>query len=199
MASLAALVAATIVLVAIPGPNVALIVANSLAYGFRAGALTVLGTTLGVGLQLVLVVLGMAVLLESAAGALTWIRWAGVAYLVWLGVTTWRRAPARTEAVPLRPVVFWRGCLVAAANPKTLLFSAAFLPQFVAPGPGESARLALAAAVFLGVLGAGDLLWAAFAGAARPLLGRVDAVRNRIIGALLVVAGIGLAWARRGA
>ena len=198
MASLAALVVATAVLVAIPGPNVALIVANSLAHGFRAGALTVLGTTLGVGLQLILVVLGMVLLLESAAGALAWIRWAGVAYLLWLGVATWRRAPARTDETPARPVVFWRGCLVAALNPKTLLFNAAFLPQFVAPGPGESVRLALAAFVFLGVLGAGDLLWAAFAGAARPLLGRVATMRNRITGALLVAAGIGLAWARRG-
>ena len=78
MDMLVALIVATSILVIIPGPNVALIVANSLQHGFRMGAMTALGTTVGVALQLAIVVGGMAALVELAAGALTWIRWAGV-------------------------------------------------------------------------------------------------------------------------
>ena len=84
-----ALIAATAILILIPGPNVALIVANSLKYGYRHGFVTVLGTTLGVGLQLMIVIGGFAVLIDMAATALTWVRWLGVAYLIYLGIRTW--------------------------------------------------------------------------------------------------------------
>ena len=117
IANLMALAAATAILVAIPGPNVALIVATSLSHGLRSGVTTVLGTTLGVALQLVLVVLGMAAVVEYAAGTLAWIRWAGVVYLVYLGIRTWRLQPSDAPEPP-RPAVFWRGCLIAALNPK---------------------------------------------------------------------------------
>lgn len=196
MANFLALIAATVVLVSIPGPNVALIVANSLRDGLRAGCVTVFGTTLGVALQLGLVVLGMAALIELAADLLTWVKWAGVIYLVWLGVQTWRAPAADLEAVTAQPAVFWRACLIAAANPKTLLFNAAFLPQFVGP-VASTAQLMLVATVFLGVLMLGDLLWALFAHAARPLLHRVRRLCNRVTGAFLILAGIGLAISRR--
>ena len=84
-----ALVAATVILLLIPGPNVAIIVATSLRDGLRYGLITALGTTAGLALQLVLVVGGMAALIEVAATALTWIKWAGVIYLLWLGIRTW--------------------------------------------------------------------------------------------------------------
>ncbi|MDA0705221.1 MAG: LysE family transporter [Proteobacteria bacterium] len=72
MDKLIALSAATLILAAIPGPNVALIVANSVRYGFRMGVITVFGTTLGVAVQLCIVLLGLAALIEIAADALTW-------------------------------------------------------------------------------------------------------------------------------
>ena len=71
MENIIALVAATIVLILIPGPNVALIVANSLRHGMRIGIITSLGTTVGIALQLLVVVLGMAALIELVADALT--------------------------------------------------------------------------------------------------------------------------------
>lgn len=197
MANLLALAVATAVLVMIPGPNVALIVANSLRYGTRIGAVTVFGTTLGVALQLLMVVFGMAVLIEYVADALTWVRWVGVAYLVWLGIRTWNEPPKDLGAVVAAPVMFWRGCLVAAINPKTLLFNAAFLPQFVGATESAMIDLALVAAVFLGVLLVGDLLWALFASSARRVLEKHSAIRNRITGGFLVAAGIGLALSRR--
>ena len=193
MNSLLALVVATAVLVVIPGPNVALIVANSLKFGFRMGVVTVLGTTAGLAVQLALVVAGMVAVIQVAADALTWIRWAGVVYLVWLGVRTWRAPASDLSEVRAAPVMFWRGCLLAAVNPKTLLFNAAFIPQFT----GVSTSLVTAATVFLAVVFIGDVLWAAFATSARRLLGRYAVWRNRLTGALLAAAGIGLALSRR--
>ena len=196
-ASLAALVVATAILVAIPGPNVALIVANSLKYGFRMGAATVLGTTAGVALQLVLVVGGLATFITLAANALGWIRWFGVAYLLYLGLRTWREPPADLARIGAAPAMFWRGCLIAVSNPKTLLFNAAFIPQFVGDGDAAVMQLAIVALVFLSVLLAGDILWAAFASSARGALLRYSSARNKLTGAFLVAAGIGLALAHR--
>ncbi|MDJ0813032.1 MAG: LysE family translocator [Woeseiaceae bacterium] len=197
MANLIALAVATAILVAIPGPNVALIVANSIRHGFRAGATTALGVTFGNAIQLLLVVLGMAAVIQFAADALSWIRWAGVAYLVYLGIRTWNEPADDLGLIRAAPAVFWRAVLIAAINPKTLLFIAAFLPQFVVVDGGPAGQPATVAAVFLAVLLAGDVVWAASAGSARRLLGRYSAARNRITGGFLVAAGIGLALARR--
>ena len=197
MANLAALIVATAILVAIPGPNVALIVANSLRDGFRAGATTAIGVTCGNAVQLLLVVLGMAAVINYAAGALTWIRWAGVAYLVYLGIKTWNEPADDLSRVAPKPAVFWRAVIIAAINPKTLLFIAAFLPQFVVVDAGLAGHPATIAVVFLAVLLAGDLLWALTADSAKRYLDRFSKARNRITGGFLVAAGVGLALARR--
>ena len=196
MTSLVALVVATSILVMIPGPNVALIVANSLSYGFRMGAVTVLGTTAGVALQLALVTAGLAVAIDTTAEALTWIRWVGVGYLVWLGVRSWRASDDELAFVAAGPRLLTQGILLAALNPKTLLFIAAFIPQFV-PGEATAADMTLVALVFLLVVLLGDLLWAVFASSAARLLGRGLRWRNRLTGAFLMVAGLGLALAHR--
>jgi threonine/homoserine/homoserine lactone efflux protein len=197
VANLLALAVATAILVMIPGPNVALIVANSIRYGFRMGATTALGVTCGNAVQLVLVVLGMTAIIELAAEALTWIRWAGVAYLVYLGIRTWNTPTDDLAAVKAAPAVFSRAVVIAAINPKTLLFIAAFLPQFVVLDVGIVGHPATIAVVFLAVLLVGDLVWAAMAGSARQLLNRFAAARNRVTGAFLVAAGVGLALSRR--
>lgn len=197
MTNLIALAIATGILVMIPGPNVALIVANSIRYGFRMGAMAVLGTTAGVALQMLAVVLGLAAIIELAAEALIWVRWLGVAYLIYLGIRTWKEPADDLSNVTVAPAMFWRGCMIAAINPKTLLFNAAFVPQFIVADGGASGQLAVVAAVFLAVLLAGDLLWALTAGSARQLLSRFSGARNRVTGGFLIVAGIGLALSRR--
>jgi threonine/homoserine/homoserine lactone efflux protein len=197
VANLIALSVATAILVMIPGPNVALIVANSIRYGFRMGATTALGVTCGNAIQLVLVVVGMAAVIELAAEALTWIRWAGVAYLIYLGIRTWNEPAEDLSAVKAEPAVFWRAVIIAAINPKTLLFIAAFLPQFVAVDVGIMGHPITVAAVFMAVLLMGDLVWAFLAGSARDLLDRFANARNRITGGFLVAAGAGLALSRR--
>ena len=88
-----ALIAATTVLILIPGPNAALIVATSLSHGLRFGIITVVGTTIGIMLQLIMVVGGVAAIVDTAASALTWIKWLGVAYLLFLGIRTWFESP----------------------------------------------------------------------------------------------------------
>ncbi len=135
-----AFVAATAVLVVIPGPNVALVVANSVAYGRRFGLVTAAGTTSAALLpQLAFITLGMTGSLILAGRFFDWVRWAGVAYLAYLGVTAWR-APVLdlTQVVPeprSARAIFARGVLVSLTNPKSLLCHGAFFPQFITPGP----------------------------------------------------------------
>ncbi|MBW4710321.1 LysE family translocator [Roseobacter sp. YSTF-M11] len=193
------LAGATAALVAIPGPNVALFVANTLAYGARYGCATVLGTTLGVALQLAVVVLGLSAVIQVAANAMFWLKWAGVAYLIYLGLRAWRQGAeefdqARAPGGSMRSL-FWQGLFLAMANPKTLIFIAAFLPQFTGTAPTTD-RLVLVAVIYIFVVFAGDLLWVATARIASPLVARLGRLRHRLTGVLFLGSGIGLAMAR---
>jgi threonine/homoserine/homoserine lactone efflux protein len=196
-----AYILACIVLIVIPGPNVALIVANSVAHGARFGLLTVAGTSSAVVVQLSLTVLGATAVLNFLAASFDWLRWLGVVYLVWLGVAAWR-APA-VDLARVGPqarsarLIFARGFLVGLTNPKTLLFYGAFLPQFITPGPTAPDQLLLLAVTFLVVAVVLDSAWALLAGRLRGLLLAHVRLRNRLTGGLLVGAGLGLALARR--
>lgn len=132
-----AFVAAALALMLMPGPNVALIVANSVAHGPRYGLLTVAGTSSAMVVQLAVTALGMASLLTVMGHAFEWLRWIGVAYLLWLAVQAWRAPEEDLSQVPAQPksrtAIWLRGVLVSLTNPKTLLFYGAFLPQFIAP------------------------------------------------------------------
>ena len=198
-AAVLTLIGASALLVAIPGPNVALIIANTMAHGLRFGVATVFGTTIGVALQLAVVVFGLAVLLELASTVFIWLKWAGVAYLLYLGITSWRQGidelqDASATQRPLR-TVFWQGILLAIVNPKTLLFNAAFLPQFVSAQSGP-ASLMLAAGLYLTVILLGDLVWAISAESAKPAIAKLGRLRHKLTGCLFFGSGIGLALAR---
>lgn len=186
----AAFILASALLILVPGPNVALIVSHSLAHGLRYGLLTVAATTSVQIIPLSLVALGMSAALALMADWFEWLRWIGVVYLIALGVCTWR-APNdhridQSREFRMGRIVFLRGLLVAATNPKTLLFYGAFLPQFV-----------VLSVTFLVIALSGDSLWAIAAGRARFLLARSVRIRNWISGAVLIGAGLGLAFARR--
>ena len=196
-----AFVAATAILMLIPGPNVALIVANSIAHGARYGLLTVAGTTAAMVVQLGVTALGMTALLGDLARAFEILRWIGVGYLFWLGFNAWR-APAadltKTAPQPRSPkAIFLRGFLVSLTNPKTLLFYAAFFPQFIDPGAGFAPQIALLAGTFLAVAMIVDGGWAVLAARFRGLLAVNGRLRNRLTGGLLMGAGLGLALARK--
>jgi threonine/homoserine/homoserine lactone efflux protein len=188
-------VAASIVLMLIPGPNVALIVANSVGQGTRAGLLTVAGTASAMALQLLAVGLGLAGLLGTLGHAFDWIRWLGVLYLLALGIRQWLTTPAPLTQPPSRQRVWRRAFLVSLSNPKTLLFYGAFFPQFLSPHANAAAQAATLCATFLLVAITIDSLWALAAGRARGLLGR-HRWHNRASGAVLIGAGLGLALQR---
>ncbi len=196
-----AFIAATSLLMAIPGPNMALIVANSVAYGTRFGLLTLAGTASAMVVQLALVTLGMAAVLGTVGAWLEWLRWAGVAYLIFLGARQWRAAPVDLTRTAPQPrsarAIYLRGLLVSLTNPKTLLFLGAFFPQFISPEHAIAPQLAVLSVTFVVLALVLDSLWAVLAGRARGFLAARGRLRNRVSGGLLIGAGVGLALARR--
>jgi len=191
-------VGAVIVLMLVPGPNVALITATSMARGVRAGLVTVAGTSTAMVLQLILVAAGLSAMFSATAAMLEWIRWAGVAYLLYLAVRTWRAPPFDINATqPDVSRTFWRGCLVSLTNPKTLLFYGAFFPQFIDQSQPMAPQLALLAATFLVIAVLIDSLWALAASQIRRVLAGRRHAPNRIAAVLYTISGLGLALARK--
>jgi homoserine/homoserine lactone efflux protein len=193
--------AASALLILIPGPNVSLIVANAIAHGTRYGLLTVAGTTAAIVVQLALTVYGMTAVLQVLADWFDVIRWAGVLYLLVLGIRAWRAPPVSLTATSAQPrsvrTIALRGFAISLTNPKTLLFYSAFFPQFIAPDRPVGPQLALLSLTFLVIAGSLDSVWALAAGRARRLLAVRGRLRNRLTGGLLIGAGIGLAFAHR--
>src|SRR5581483_2728471 len=124
----------TVVLFLTPGPIVTLIIATAARSGTRAALLTVAGASTGNAVLLALIALGLGWILQTSAMLFEIMRWAGAAYLIFLGIQAWRHARvAAAIAAPPAHVHARRGFLVAMTNPKTIAFFTAFLPQFVDP------------------------------------------------------------------
>lgn len=192
---------ATAILILIPGPIVALIVSNSVAYGTRYGLLTILGSGLAMVLHMIVITFGMSAALGALGHWFELLRWLGVAYLVYLGIQA-LRAPAvdltqvRPQPKSARNIVF-RGFLVALSNPKPLAFYGAFFPQFISPDLALARQLAVLCITFVVIGVSIDSLWAFLAGRLRRLLAVHGKWRNRITGGLLIGAGAGLAMVRK--
>ena len=191
-------VVATVALVLVPGPNVALIVGNSLAGGTRLGLASILGTASAALIQIGATVFGLALLLASTAPVFAWLRWLGVVYLLILGLRAWFAVPESHRSGPAprsarRAVA--TGFAVSLTNPKTLLFNGAFLPQFVDPQGDAGAQLLLLGATFLVVSATLDCGWAVLAGRFGGLVALRPRLRNRLMGGALVGAACGLALA----
>jgi threonine/homoserine/homoserine lactone efflux protein len=143
---------ASLVLIAIPGPDQALIVRNALVGGRAAGVRTMLGGASGLLLHSTAAVLGLSALLAASATAYTSLKVAGVAYLLYLGVRMLRAAGAEADgAEPRGSRPFTQGLLSNAMNPKCALFFLTFLPQFL-PDHGPRLPTAVALAVVFEVL-----------------------------------------------
>lgn len=144
----------SLVVVISPGPGALLTVAAGLSGGARAAAVTALGCTLGIVPHLLAAVTGLAALLHASATAFDVLRYAGVAYLLYMGWATWR-SPAALEVRADAPARSTRGriaeaMLVNLLNPKLSLFFLTFLPQFIAPGEAQPAeRMAQLSLVFM--------------------------------------------------
>lgn len=159
---LPAFLIACVVVVLTPGVDAFLLLRTSMRSGTRAGLWTLAGIHTASAVQVGLVISGLGVVLARYPVVLTALRWIGAAYLLYLAVTIahglLRRgtvADEPVEAVADRP--FRRGFLTNITNPKMLLFSLAFLPQFIGAGQ-PTAQLALLAVVFLGLAAVWELL-----------------------------------------
>src|ERR687896_1019972 len=129
-----AYVLACAVITLIPGPTVTVIIANSLAHGPRAGLLNVAGTQLGLGLMMAILVVGLSSVIAAMGWLFDWLRWAGAAYLIWIGWQLLRSPEAIAEARSFpapRGGFFLQGFFVVVANPQGLPWFGAFIPQFV--------------------------------------------------------------------
>ena len=189
--------AAVIMLMLVPGPNVALIVANSVSHGVRAGLMTVGGTAAAQALSLALVSAGLTALLAGLGAWFGWLRWVGAAYLIWLGIRQWRAAPPdlAVKAQP-RAALFAQAFLVSLVNPKTLIFYGAFFPQFIVLERPVMPQAALLSVVFLAIALVIDSGWALAASRVLPLLAGRGKLTGRLAGGILVGAGAVLALLR---
>ena len=193
-----------------PGADMALVTRNAASQGFKAGAAAALGVGAGCWVHIAAAALGLSALLAGSTIAFGLLRWAGAAYLLWLGWSLLRqRQPlpqdtklSGTEASRSTWVrMFAQGFLTNALNPKVALFFLAFVPQFIRPDASERtlAFIALgtvfvvnATLVNLGIAWAASALRQRLDG--RPALRRAGDWLNRGVGGLFVLLGLRLAW-----
>jgi len=210
---LALFVVAGIALNLTPGPDVLYIVTNALRSGARAGIVAALGITAGCFAHILAAALGVSALMAASATAFTLLKWAGAAYLVWVGLRMLLApAPAQSKSFAMNLVadnadrasakalkrVFFQGFWTNALNPKVALFFLAFVPQFIAPGVEHKAL----AFLLLGLLFNFNALWVniAWAGAAAWMAGRMTSVQQamhwleRAAGLMFIGFGLKLAF-----
>ncbi len=193
-------------LIIVPGPSVLFVVSRAVTLGRRAALLTVAGNAAGVYAQLLFVAAGLGVIVERSVLAFSILKFAGAAYLVWLGVQAIRRrrelATVLDASGTVRSVrsVFLEGFIVGVANPKAIVFFAAILPQFVhAGGAPAGVQMAVLGVVFVVIALISDSLWGMAAGTARQWLARSPRRLARLGGTGgLVMIGLGVSIAVSG-
>ena len=192
-------VGAVLVLALTPGPALFYILATSVAQGTRSGLVSVLGIATGTFVHVLLAVFGLTLLLASSAAVFQLVKYAGVVYLVALGVYVLTR-PKREEVVvserPARDLwrVYSHAVMGNVLNPKVGIFFLAFFPQFVGPGRGEPAlQFLILGVVLIGVVLVTDTLFALTAGAVTRLLRRQSGQSRwpQIVGGLTYI-GLGI-------
>lgn len=193
-ASIGVFVLASLLLAVSPGPAVLYIVSRGVSGGQRAGVVSALGIATGGLLHVTAAVLGISALVAASARAFTIIKWAGAAYLIYLGVRTWRSAGADVErwrAASTRRV-FADAVVVNALNPKAAVFFLAFLPQFVDPARGSAvAQTLVLGAIFIVVAFVSDTIYGLGSGWVSERIAVNGRTLRRIGGVTMVGLGIG--------
>ena len=205
--SLAAFAVVSFVLIVIPGPSVMFVVGRALSLGRRAALVTVAGNATGFYVQVVLVAVGLGAIVERSVAAFTLVKLVGAAYLVFLGVQaivhrSVNAGPSIGEAAVVNHrSLFIDGFVVGVANPKTIIFFAATLPQFVDRGAAPAGVQMLALGVlFAAIALVSDSVWGLAAGTARTWF--VNSPRRLEMvsaagGVAIVGLGVRLAFTRR--
>ena len=194
--------AASIVLLVIPGPTVLLVVSYALGQGWKAAFPMAVGVALGDFTAMTLSMLGVGALLAASATVFTTVKWAGAAYLIWLGIKLFRaggtlHASARHDKVhPARMLV--HAWLVTALNPKSITIFVAFLPQFLSPHRDFLTQMLVFESTFLVLAFLNAFAYALLATRARRFFSSERALRifNRAGGTLLIGAGVATASMR---
>ena len=200
---LAGFLAVALVVVVTPGPDMALVLRNTLAGGRIAGIATSAGTCSGLVVHALAAALGLSALLLASSRAFTVVKLVGAGYLVFLGLRTFLRAggsePDRADAGSMRPWAAYRqGLMTNVLNPKVALFFVSLLPQFVQAGEGFVWRLLLLAGLFIAI----GLVWLTAYTFALHSVGRflrrgsIRTAIERVTGAVLLALGLRLAFDR---
>ncbi len=201
-----AFAATALIVVVIPGPSVLFVVARALANGRRVAVLTVVGNALGEYVQVVAVAFGIGALAERSVLAFTVLKVVGGGYLIYLGIKTFRarRSVAAALSAPVEARSdarsFLQGWIVGVTNPKTVVFLAAILPQFVSAGAGNvPAQILVLGLIFAAMAIVSDTAWAFAAGGVRSwfsrspkrleMVGGTGGLAIMAIGAGLLVTG----------
>ncbi len=200
-----AFTAAAAVLLAIPGPTVLLVISYALGHGRRVGLSTVVGVALGDLTAMTASVLGLGALLATSAALFTVLKWAGAAYLVYLGLNLWRAPVGDLGAAAPAPAVAGTGRVilhsyaVTALNPKSIFFFVAFLPQFLDGAVPLAPQQIAMVATFVTMATLNAALYALMASAARQGIRHPGVQRaiNRTGGSLLIGAGLATVLWRR--
>jgi threonine/homoserine/homoserine lactone efflux protein len=196
-----AFVAACIALALLPGPVVTLMIANGLRYGTRAALTNILGVQVGLAIVIGIVAVGLTSLMATMGYWFDWVRFAGAAYLVWLGIRLIRFPVegVKTDAPPPPPRggFFLQGFVVLLSNPKVLVFFGAFIPQFIDINKDHFSQVTLLGVTFMVIAGMTDALYALLAGRVRTLFSaRRTRLVSRVSGGFMIGGGIWLALTR---
>lgn len=188
----------------IPGPAVLLVLGRAMTGGRRVGMATGLGIACGDLLHTLMATIGLSAVLMTSALAFSIVKYAGVAYLLYLGVRAFLEKSGDLEIAPARlidaPLAFRQAVLAELLNPKTALFFLAFLPQFVDPNHGPVAQLATLGLVFAGMSAVYTALIAVAAGSIGQWLKRHRGIgrwQGRVIGTIYLALGVRLALQER--
>ena len=195
-----AFVAACIALALLPGPVVTLVIANGLRHGTRAALINMAGVQAGLAIVIGIVAVGLTSLMATMGYWFDWVRFAGAAYLVWLGIKLiWSPVEGVNADAPPPPRggFFVQGFVVLLANPKVLVVFGAFIPQFMDMSKDQASQVALLGVTFMVIAGLTDAIYALLAGRARRFFSaRRTRLLSRISGGFMVGGGIWLALIR---
>jgi threonine/homoserine/homoserine lactone efflux protein len=196
-----AFVAACIGLALIPGPVVTLVIANGLRHGTRAALTNILGVQAGLAIVIGIVAVGLTSLMATMGYWFDWVRFAGAAYLVWLGIKLIRFPVEGINAdqppPPPRGGFFLQGFLVLLSNPKVLVFFGAFIPQFMDMSRDHVSQVSLLGVTFMVIAGITDAMYAMLSGRVRSIFSaRRTRLLSRVSGGFMIGGGVWLALTR---
>jgi threonine/homoserine/homoserine lactone efflux protein len=188
----------------IPGPAVLLVLGRAMTGGRRVGMATGLGIASGDLLHTLMATIGLSAVLMTSALAFSIVKYAGVAYLLYLGIRAFMEKSSDLEIGPTRlidaPLAFRQAVLAEVLNPKTALFFLAFLPQFIDPNHDPVAQLATLGLVFAGMSAVYTALIAIAAGSIGQWLKRHRSIgrwQGRVVGTIYLALGVRLALQER--